>query len=111
VLGLPGGADRPPSARFRPGLAHMDLLTKLLLTLGLAAAVIWLLSRKFFERFPQNLVIVAEAVCVGLIALYVFYGDLGTGFGLLCAGGALGLGGALYALLWLMERWAKGGGD
>ncbi len=89
----------------------MGLLEKFLLTLGLSAGVIWLLSRKTFNRLPQGLVIVMEAVAVGLIALFIFYGGVEAAFGLLCAGGALALGGALYAMLWLMERWAKGGGE
>lgn len=87
-----------------------DLLLKFAAVIALSGLVVWVLTRRVFERAPQGFVLVAGAVTVGLIALRVFFGDVGLVSGALCAGGALGLAGGLYAVLAIMERWARGGG-
>ncbi len=89
----------------------MDLLQQFGTTLALACVVIWLLSRSALDRLPQGTLWVVGAVSIGFIALLVFVGPLGGAVGLGCAGGVIVVGGLLYALLWLMERWASGGGD
>lgn len=89
----------------------MDLLQQLGTTLALACIVIWLLSRSALDRLPQGTLWVVGAVIIGFIALLVFVGPLGGAVGLGCAGGVIVVGGLLYALLWLMERWASGGGE
>jgi len=88
-----------------------ELLLKLTKIMALSGVVVWVLTRRIFERVHQGVVLVVEAVAVGLIALYVLFGDAGVGFGIVCAGGALGLAGVLYVVLALMDRWAKGGGE
>ena len=89
----------------------MGLVQQSGITLALSFVVIWLLSRSAFDRLPQGASWVVGAVTIGLIALLVFVGPLGGAVGLACAGGVIVVGGLLYALLWLMERWASGGGD
>jgi hypothetical protein len=89
----------------------MDYLPQFAVTLFLSAIVIWLLTRSPFRRLPQGLVLVLGAIAVGLIALVVFFGAYGGGFGLMCGGAVVVAGAVLYLLLWLMERWAQGGGD
>jgi hypothetical protein len=89
----------------------MDLVQQFGTTLALSGVVIWLLSRSTFDRLPQGVLWVAGAVAIGFIALLVFVGPLGGAVGLGCAGGVMAVGGILYGLLWLMERWASGGGE
>jgi hypothetical protein len=89
----------------------MDLLRQFGVTLALSCLIIWLLSRSAFDRVPQGTLWVVGAVLIGLTALLVFVGPLGGAVGLACAGGVIVVGGLLYAMLWLMERWASGGGD
>jgi hypothetical protein len=89
----------------------MELPQQFGVTLALSGVVIWVLSRSAFDRFPQGALWVVGAVAIGAIALMVFVGPVGGVVGLVCAGAAIGVGGLLYGLLWLMERWANGGGD
>jgi hypothetical protein len=89
----------------------MDLVQQFIATLALSCAVIWLLSRSAFDRLPQGALWVIGAVTIGFIALVVFTGPFGGAVGLACAGGVVAVGGLLYALLWLMGRWASGGGE
>jgi hypothetical protein len=67
-----------------------------------------LISRPL-RRLNQGAALVIGAVLVGLIALAVFFGPAGWAPGLICAGGLVAAGLALYGLLALMERWARGG--
>lgn len=89
----------------------MDLLGQALLTLALAGTAVWLLSRLTAKRWPQGAVLGAGAIVVGVITLTVFFGGSGGVFGLLCAGGLVAGVLVLYGVLWLMERWARGGDD
>jgi hypothetical protein len=89
----------------------MDLLQQFGVTVALSCLIIWLLSRSAFDRVPQGTLWVVGAVLIGLTALLVFVGPLGGAVGLACAGGVVVVGGLLYAMLWLMERWASCGGD
>jgi hypothetical protein len=89
----------------------VELLQQAGITLALSCVVLWLLSRSAFDRVSQGTLWVVGAVAIGLIALLVFVGPVGGVAGLACAGGAMAAGGLLYAFLWLMERWASGGGD
>jgi hypothetical protein len=85
----------------------MDQLQQSGVTLALSCIVIWVLSRSVFDHLPQGAVWIAGVVAIGFIALMVFVGPLGGAVGLACAAGVIAVGGLLYALLWLMERWAN----
>jgi hypothetical protein len=85
----------------------MDQLQQSGVTLALSCIVIWVLSRSVFDHLPQGAVWIVGVVAIGFIALMVFVGPLGGAVGLACAGGVIAVGGLLYALLWLMERWAN----
>jgi hypothetical protein len=89
----------------------MDLLQSALISLVLSLGILWVLSRTVFNRLPQGVVLVSGAIAVGAVVLLVFYGPVGIVTGLLCAGSVVAGGALLYSMLWLMERWAKGGGD
>lgn len=89
----------------------MNLPQQVAVTLALSCVVIWLFSRSRLDRFPQGAVWVIGAVAIGFIALIAFVGPLGSVVGLACAGVVVAMGGLLYGLLWLMERWANKGGE
>lgn len=82
-----------------------------LLVTGLSLLVILVLISAPLRRLRSGVVLVIGALLIGLIALVVFFGPAGWAPGLLCGGGVVAGGAALYGVLALMERWAQSDND
>jgi len=87
----------------------MALIEQFFLTVVAAALIIGVLMLPVFRRLNQGFVLILGACLIGLAALYFFFGWTAVGTGLICVSAVLALGGILYGVLSLLERWAKAG--